>query len=66
MTDNKRISSLVITRHPGESVLIGDNIRVVFVGMNRQHNENSNQISIRIEAPRDIKIVRSELEKNGR
>ena len=47
---------LVLTRRPGEAILVGDQIRLVFVGM--QHGQGK----IGIEAPRGVRILREELE----
>ncbi|MBD3225131.1 MAG: carbon storage regulator CsrA [Caldithrix sp.] len=48
---------LVLTRRLGESVTIGDNIRLVIVEI------DGNQVKLGIEAPRDIEIYREELYK---
>lgn len=48
------LSSLVLTRKPGESILIGDHVRVSVSKI------NGNRASIYIEAPRDVRIRRSE------
>ena len=45
---------LVITRRPGEYVLIGDDIKVHLL-------EKGNQVRLGIEAPRDVPILRNEL-----
>lgn len=47
---------LVLSRHPSEVILIGDNIRITVIGDN-----NRGGISIGIEAPRDLVILREEL-----
>lgn len=47
---------LVLTRKAGEKILIGDNISVMVVAV------QGNRIRIGIDAPGDVKIVRSELE----
>lgn len=49
---------LVLTRKPGQSIKIGGDIEVKIVGV------ENNQIRIGIEAPKDIKILREEIEKN--
>lgn len=46
---------LVLTRRLGESITIGDNIKVTVVDI------DGNQIKLGIEAPRDIEIYREEL-----
>ena len=47
---------LVLTRRVDESICIGDNIRITVVKI-----KGSQQISVGIEAPRDVLIVREEL-----
>jgi len=46
---------LVITRRAGESILLGDEIRIVILGV------ESDRIKIGIEAPQSMKILRAEL-----
>ncbi len=46
---------LILTRKPGESIIIGDNIIVKVVSI--EHG----QIKLGIEAPKDLKIYRTEL-----
>jgi len=46
---------LILTRRPGESILIGDDIEVTIMRI------GGNQVRIGIEAPKDISIVREEL-----
>lgn len=46
---------LVITRRLNESILIGDNIRIVILGI------DGDRIKIGIEAPASLKILRAEL-----
>ena len=46
---------LILTRAVGETVMIGENIQVVFLGM------KGNELKIGIEAPRDIPIHRLEV-----
>jgi carbon storage regulator len=46
---------LILTRTVGETLVIGDNIRVVVIGVNR------NQVRLGIEAPLDVSIHRSEI-----
>jgi carbon storage regulator len=48
---------LVLTRKEGEQLLIGDNIVITI------NRISGNRVAIGIEAPRDVRIVRSELEK---
>ena len=49
---------LVLSRKEGEQLVIGDNIVLT---VNRI---NGNRVSIGIEAPRDIRIVRGELNRH--
>ena len=46
---------LILTRRSGETILIGDNIQVTVVDVDR------NQVRIGIDAPQEVKIVREEL-----
>lgn len=46
---------LVLSRKLGESIVIGDNIRVTVVGV------NGGKIRIGIEAPQDVLVLREEL-----
>ena len=46
---------LVITRKPGQSVYIGDGIKITL------HGIRGNQVRIGIEAPPEVKIYREEI-----
>lgn len=46
---------LVLSRHIGQSLKIGDNIEIQILGIQR------GQVRIGIEAPREINVVREEL-----
>lgn len=46
---------LVLSRKPGESILIGDNIEVKIIDVQGDH------VKIGINAPRDVTILRKEL-----
>lgn len=46
---------LVLSRKPGERILIGDNVTVTIVRI------GPNNVRLGIEAPRDLNIVREEL-----
>lgn len=46
---------LVLSRKEGERIVIGDNITLVVSKV------NGNRVTIGIEAPRDLKVVRGEL-----
>ncbi len=50
---------LILTRKPGESIQIGDEISVTVLMV------KGNQVRIGINAPRDIIVVRDELLKKG-
>lgn len=46
---------LVLTRRLGESITIGDNVKVIVVGI------DGSQVKLGIEAPKSIEIYREEL-----
>jgi carbon storage regulator len=46
---------LVLTRRLGESITIGDNVKIIVVEI------DGNQVKLGIEAPREIEIYREEL-----
>jgi len=46
---------LVLTRRPGQSILVGDNVELVVVRV------EGDRVVLGIEAPREIRVVRSEL-----
>jgi carbon storage regulator len=46
---------LVLTRRPGQSILIGDGIELVVVRV------EGDRVVLGIEAPRDVRVVRAEL-----
>ncbi len=46
---------LILTRRPGERILIGDEIEVVVL------DSTSHQVRLGIEAPRAVHVLRSEL-----
>ncbi len=46
---------LVLSRKPGEKILIGDNVTITIVRI------GPNTVRIGVEAPRDMNIVREEL-----
>ena len=50
---------LVITRKVGESLRVGDDIKIHI--LENKTNRRTSQIRIGIEAPREVKILRSEL-----
>ena len=47
---------LVLTRKPTQSVLIGDSVRIVVTKV------SGNRVTLGIEAPEHVRILRSELE----
>lgn len=51
------MAGLTLKRKVGESVVIGENIRVTVVEMSGK----SGELRLKIEAPRDVNIVREEL-----
>lgn len=46
---------LVLTRKPNQAIVIGDNVRIVVVSVDRD------QVRIGIEAPREITVHRAEV-----
>ena len=50
---------LVLSRKVGEQLVIGDNIRVVV------HRVAGNRVTIGIEAPNDVRIIRGELQDHA-
>jgi carbon storage regulator len=46
---------LVLTRRPGQSILVGDSVELVVVRI------EGDRVVLGIEAPRDVRVVRSEL-----
>lgn len=46
---------LQLMRKPGESIIIGDNIKVTIT------KRRGNQITVGIDAPKDVKICREEI-----
>ncbi len=47
---------LVLSRKVGEQLVVGENIRIVV------HRVAGNRVTIGIEAPNDVRIIRGELE----
>ncbi len=54
---------LILTRKYGESIIIGDDITITVLDNNRQKGQ---EISIAIEAPADVKILRSEIANSAK
>ncbi len=48
---------LILSRRPGESITIGDDIVITVVSV------NGNQIRLGINAPRDVRVLREEIYK---
>ena len=48
---------LVLSRRPGETIIIGDNITVYV------HGIEGNRVKIGVEAPDDVPILRGEIER---
>lgn len=46
---------LVISRKPGESIVLSDNIKITIVSL------SNDKVAIGIDAPKEIKVVREEL-----
>jgi carbon storage regulator len=57
--DAKEVRMLVLSRKPLQSIVIGPDIRITIVKVER------NQVRIGIEAPRDVTILRDELIGTG-
>lgn len=51
---------LILTRRPGESLTIGDNIRLTVLSVSAGENSS---VVLGIDAPRDVLILRSELQQ---
>ena len=51
------MSVLVVTRKPGESIMIGDDVKITIVPAKGQ----GRKVRIAIEAPRETKILRTEI-----
>ena len=56
MSENQQMGRLTVTRNSGESILIGEDILVTV-----NSSARGNGIKVTIHAPRDIRIVRTEL-----
>jgi carbon storage regulator len=50
---------LVLSRKPGEEILIGDHVRLVI------HRIAGNRVALGIVAPKDVPVVRGELRLRG-
>lgn len=48
---------LVLTRLPGQTILVGPDIRITIVRV------RGNQVKVAIDAPRDVTILREELDR---
>jgi carbon storage regulator len=46
---------LVLTRRPGQSILVGDNVELVVVRI------EGDRVVLGIDAPREVRVVRAEL-----
>lgn len=51
---------LILTRRPGESLAIGDDIRLTVLSVSSGENSS---VVLGIDAPRDVLILRSELQQ---
>lgn len=52
---NGELTMPVLDRYKGESIMIGDNIKITILG------RKGDEVRIGIQAPRNIKIIRAEL-----
>ncbi len=50
---------LILTRRVGESLVIGDDVKVIVLGV------TGNQVRIGIEAPKNISVQRTEISENN-
>jgi len=46
----------ILTRHRGESIIIGDDIRIIVLNCNERGG-----VKLGIEAPKDVRILRGEI-----
>jgi carbon storage regulator len=53
--NHKERAMLILTRREGETLLIGDNIKVTVLAV------NGSEVRIGIQAPRDVAVLRKEL-----
>ena len=53
---------LILTRKVGEGIRIGDDIKISIMP---NPNSRSRQVRVGIEAPKHIKVLRNELEKDS-
>lgn len=49
------MSALILTRRPGETIEIGSNVTITFLGF------KGSQMRVRIDAPKDISVDRGEI-----
>jgi carbon storage regulator len=61
MRTKRRTTMLVLTRKQGEGLIIGDDIKIVIL-----RHDHSGHVKIGIKAPKDMLILRCELEKRER
>ncbi len=55
MDTRQQFGNLVLTRRAGESILVGDDIRISVVRI------NVHGVQLKISAPRDVRIMREEI-----
>ena len=53
--ERTRLAMLVLTRRPGQSIIVGDSIELVVVRI------EGDRVVLGIDAPRDVRVVRAEL-----
>lgn len=52
---------LILSRAPGQDIIINDNIRVTVVGVEQGRNGNQPKVRIGIQAPTDVPVDRREV-----
>jgi len=53
----KDVGNLVVSRKETESIVIGENITVTV------HKIQGNRVRLQVSAPKDVRVIRSELEE---
>lgn len=56
---------LILTRRPGESIQIGNNITLTVTRILEHHGRRTESVRLGIEAPDDVNILREELHQQA-